>query len=223
MPTEKAAIAEALKSLDHTKDELWTDDGSPLVSEIQRLANDKTITRAQINDALPGFVRKSEASITEPEDDAEDVNASSDETIIAPASEVQAAADGEPSPEQSAERLRKIAYQRVLDAESGIADAKVALSAALRAVSDAEARHSRALTLYSSKYPPLSAAANIKQHLASQMEVQRQRVEGSRFVPNTAANPVDATLQDRKRNNGRNGRGNASAPASFLPRSLAAS
>lgn len=219
MPTPKEAIAEVLLSLDHAKDELWTDDGSPLVSEIQRLANDKTITRAQINEALPGFARKagSDVSLTEPEDDF------SDEVIVAQNTGVVGPLEVEPdpgalSPEQDAERLRKIAYQRVLDAETGISDAKTALSAAMRAVTDAEARHTRALTLYSSKYPPLTAAANIKQHLARQIEITRDRVEGTRFVANSAANPVDATLMDRKRNNGRAGL-NRPAPA-FLPRAV---
>src|ERR1019366_8202082 len=61
----KEAIKEILQALDHKNDALWTDDGSPLVSEIQRLANDKTITRGQISDASPGFVRKTKDSVTE--------------------------------------------------------------------------------------------------------------------------------------------------------------
>lgn len=219
MPTPKEAIAEVLLSLDHTKDELWTDDGSPLVSEIQRLANDKTITRAQINDAIPGFVRKaaSDDFIMEPEDDFPEEVEAKKTTIAPPVAEISVD-DGELTPEQNAERLRKIAYQRVLDAEQGISDAKNDLGKAMRAVTDAEARHTRALNLYSAKYPPLSAAANIKQHLARQTELQRQRVEGARFVANSASNPVDATLMDRKRNNGRTGL-NKPTP-SFLPRAV---
>jgi hypothetical protein len=226
MPTPKDAIKEALLSLDHKNDDLWTDDGSPLVSEIQRLANDKTITRAQINEALPGFARKTDDSIAEDEQPGDEddiggetggINAASTETI-APASEVQAD-DVELSPEQEHERLRALAFRRVQDAEAAVRDAKDNVSKALAAVTAAEQRHSRALVLFSAKYPPLTAAANIKQHLARQQEILRERVTGSRFEPNVAQNPVDATMMDRKRNNGRNNKGQA--PAKFLPRSLA--
>ena len=92
-------------------------------------------------------------------------------------------------------------------------------SEAQREVHNAEQRHTRALQLFSAKYPPLTAAENIKQHLRRQAEVQRERVEGMRFVQNSPQNPVDATLMDRKRDNGRNSLGKK--PASFLPRSLA--
>jgi hypothetical protein len=220
MPTPKQAIAEALQSLDHSNDAHWTDDGAPLVSEIQRLTNDKTITRAQINDALPGFARKSADSITEDEQDlGDETSGVGNETggVVA-SSEVQEGDDFD-GIEEDAERLRKIAYQRVVDAQKGIDDAKNAVSEAQRAVVAAEQRHTRALQLYSSKYPPLTAAENIKQHLARQAEIQRERITGYKFEPNSAQNPVDATLMDRKRNNGKN-----KPPATkFLPRSLAVS
>jgi len=221
MPTPKQAIAEALQSLDHTNDAHWTDDGSPLVSEIQRLANDKTITRAQINEALPGFARKTEDTVAEevqPDDEVSDEARGAYQLMKAPeeASDDLLAGDDDTA---EAERLRRIAYQRVVDAEIAITEAKNAVADATRAVTMAEQRHTRALQLYSSKYPPLTAAENIKQHLARQQEALRERLTGHRFEPNVAQNPVDATLMDRKRNNGRNNKGQA--PGKFLPRSLA--
>lgn len=225
MPTfPKDAIKEILQSLDHTDDALWTDDGSPLVSEIQRLANDKTITRAQINDALPGFARKTDDSVAEevqPDDEGDEtggIETQAGGPRVAPASEVQAD-DVELTPEQEQQRLRAIAFQRVQDAEKAVYDAKDNVSKAYAAVTAAEQRHARALQLFSSKYPPLTSAANIKQHLARQQELVRERVTGSRFEPNVAQNPIDATMTDRKRNNGRNNRGQT--PKAFLPRSLA--
>jgi len=221
MPTPKQAIAEALQSLDHANDLLWTDDGSPLVSEIQRLANDKTITRAQINEALPGFARKTGDSIAEDEqpDDLGDETGGtmvSTETL-APTSDVQAG-DVELTPEQEVERLHAIAYKRVQEASQAILDAQDGVSKARAAVVQAEQRHARALQIFTSKYPPLTSAANIKQHLARQQEALRQRVEGARFVPNTPQNPLDAKLMDRKRNNGRSNTGQA--PRVFLPRAV---
>lgn len=225
MPFPKEAIKEILDGLDHTNDALWTDDGSPLVTEIQRLANDRTVTRAQINEASPGFARKTSDSITEevqPEDEA-DVEAAVSEIIAAaPASEVQAGAGDEPlSPEDEHLRLRALAQRRVADAEAAVTAAKDAVSDANRAVAQAEARHTRALQLFASKYPPLTAAEAIKVHLRSQQENLRERMTGSRFEPNVAQNPVDATMMDRKRNNGRNGQ--SQKATSFLPRSVAPS
>lgn len=224
MPTfPKEAIKQILEGLDHTNDALWTDDGSPLVTEIQKLANDKTVTRAQINEALPGFARKTTDSVTEdvqPEDEALGDETGGIGTEPGPLDiAAQAGDDEELSSEQEHERLRQIAFQRVQDAERAISAAKDAVSDAQRAVVHAEQRHFRALQLFSAKYPPLSSAENIKQHLARQQETLRERVTGSRFEPNIALNPVDAKMMDRKRDNGRNNR--AQAATKFLPRSLA--
>lgn len=223
MPTEKAAIAEALQTLDHTKDDLWTDDGSPLVSEIQRLCNDPKITRAQINEALPGFARKGTDSVTEPVDDETDPPeakvtvtepTAKNTTIVAPPEdEILSDAD-------DYERLRLIAKGRVTDAEIAVTEAKAKISDAQLGLRAAEGRLTRALTLYSARYPAISVAANIKQHLERQQEILRERITGSKFEPNAAQNPVDATLMDRKRDNGRNGR-STQAPAAFLPRKAA--
>lgn len=222
----KDAIKEILQSLDHTDDALWTDDGSPLVSEIQRLANDKTITRAQINEALPGFARKTDDSVAEevqPDDEGDETSGIETQAggpRVAPASEVQADDDDvELTLEQEQQRLRAIAFKRVQEAEQAVYEAKDNVSKAYAAVTAAEQRHARALQLFSAKYPPLTSAANIKQHLARQQELVRERVTGSRFEPNVAQNPIDATMMDRKRNNGRNNKGQT--PKSFLPRSLA--
>jgi len=185
------------------------------VSEIQRLTNDKTLTRAQINEAYPGFARKSADSVTEPPDEAEGDGG----TVLASDPSSDEGQDDFIDGASDNERLRAIAFKRVQDAEEAIADAKRRVSEAQREVHNAEQRHTRALQLFSAKYPPLTAAENIKQHLRRQAEVQRERVEGMRFVQNSPQNPVDATLMDRKRDNGRNSLGKK--PASFLPRSLA--
>lgn len=229
MPTDKNAIAEALQSLDHTKDELWTDDGSPLVAVIQRLVNDDKVTRAQINDALPGFARKTKDSVAEaeqPGDEAGDetggVEPEAKISVTEPAvKNTTIEAGDEPlSAKDEYERLRLIAKGRVDDAEQGVTDAKNRIADAQHALRGAEDRLTRALQLYSAKYPAISVADNIKQHLERQQEILFERVTGKRFEPNAAQNPVDTTLMDRKRDNGRNGRSQAPA-APFLPRKAA--
>jgi hypothetical protein len=227
----KEAIKEILQALDHKNDALWTDDGSPLVSEIQRLANDKTITRGQISDASPGFVRKTKDSVTEDVQPGDEPSNLSDlpvevkntiHKLMQEPDPVLEENDGFETEEEERERIKVIAKQRVSDAELALSDAKTNTAEAYRAERQAEQRLTRALTQYSAKFPPMSAAENIKQHHARQQELLRERVTGSRFEPNSALNPVDATLMDRKRNNGRNGQGpRGQAPAPFLPRKAA--
>lgn len=223
MPTfPKEAIKQILESLDHTNDALWTDDGSPMVAEIQRLANDKTITRGQINEALPGFARKTKESIAEEvQPDAENITDPGPLDAAAATSDEDDFDFTDLTPEQDQARLRAIALARVQDAELAVSDAKEAVADAQRRVVLAEQRHTRALILFSSKFPAMSASENIQQHLARQQEILREKVTGSRFEPNTPQNPIDMRLMDRKRDNGRNKQGQT--PAKFLPRSLAVS
>lgn len=227
----KEALKEILQGLDHKNDALWTDDGSPLVSEIQRLANDKTITRGQINDANPGFARKMKDSVSEdvqPDDEVETAGYGLD---LIPSSDVEAKIgdligdddddDFFETEEAEHAHIKAIAQQRVSDAELALSAAKTHTVEAYRAERQAEQRLTRALTQYSAKFPPMSAAENIQQHLARQQEVLRERVTGSKFEV-SGLNPVDVTLQDRRRNNGRNGKGpRGQAPAPFLPRKAA--
>lgn len=238
MPTSKEAIAEALQSLDHTKDDLWTDDGAPLVAVIQRMANDDKITRAQINDALPGFARKTKESVAEDQqpDDGKDEFGDPVSAQPAPASDPvtgiiakvsvttppapEDAPNLELSAEEDYERLRGIAKSRVDAAEVGVIEAKNKIAEAQSGLRAAEDRLTRALNLYSAKYPPISVAANIKQHLQRQQEMLHERVTGQKMPTGGGQNPIDMTLMDRKRDNGRNGKSKA-APAPFLPRQAA--
>lgn len=208
MPTDKTAIAEALATLDHTNDELWTDDGAPKVEVIKHLCNDDKITRAQINEAQPGFMRKSTTAIDE------DTQAPVETKVATPPDQFP---NGNEPPEVTAggddeledlvnfsgndEDLKAIAQRRIDDAADNLTEKRKASDQAVRDLRAAEARHSRALALYAAKFPPISAAENIKQHLARQQEVLREKVLG---VAPARMNPMDAVLQDRKRDNGRN-------------------
>lgn len=199
MSTDKAAITEILQSLDHTNDKSWTDDGSPLVTEIQRLANDKTITRAQINDALPGFARNSgggSATVT-----------TGDETGVAPPLEAQATDDGfdvkvEPDTNGPGQPLteaevKEVLNRRVRDAEQAIVDARRNLSDAQQHMFNMEKRLTRAMTDRSRRFPPITEAANIKEHLARQMERQR---EAAGLDPQTGGrSQVDISMERSNR------------------------
>src|SRR5271156_6643845 len=55
--TSKETIQDILSKLDITDDVNWTEDGAPALDVVQKLADDETLTRDDINDAEPGFVR----------------------------------------------------------------------------------------------------------------------------------------------------------------------
>ncbi len=189
MPIPKAAIAEALLQLDQKNDALWTDDGSPIVSEVQRLCNDDKITRQMINDASPGFARRMVSL---------DENTGQPLAAITPgapdvAEDDDIFAEGE-------EPAREILARHVRDADLDLQEAKKVLSEAHRAVTNAERIHAKKLMLYNSKFPPITVAQNIKDHLARQQEILYERVTGQRANPAAVLqNPIDATMANRSR------------------------
>jgi hypothetical protein len=213
MPTPKAAIAEALQQLDPKDDVNWTDDGSPMVVAVQRVCNDQEITRAQINDASPGFVRK---IVSLDEETQEPVAA----VVAKPLGTVDE--DGEDEDMfTEGEQPREMLARHVREAELEIQEAQKRLAEAHRDVTNAQRIHAKKLMLYNSKFPPISAAQNIKDHLARQQEILYERVTGQKPAPAPVLqNPVDVTMSDRKRSNGRN-KVSAVSNAPFLPRQSA--
>jgi len=203
MPTDKTAIAEALETLDHKDDNLWTDDGAPKVEAVQRICNDTKITRAQINEALPGFQRKSTTAIDEQTQAPVETKVEAPVAAApAPAEEGDVELDDILDGSGTEEDLRAIAQRSVDDAHEYVNEKRKARDQANRDVAQAEARLGRAMALFAAKFPPISAAANIKAHLAASQAALHERVTGQPIAQK--ANPIDHVLQDRKRDNGRN-------------------
>lgn len=180
MTTPKAAIQEILAKLDLADDTNWTDDGSPSLSVIQKLANDPSITRAQISDANPGFIRVSaaEAAKTYGETGGAAPKASK---AVAPA------ADDEPLSE---ERMREILTRRVTDAELHLTAAQARVSEAQAEVVQCQKRLERAHQDHNRRFPRITAAANIKAHLASQIRQAEERA---------GVSALDSRIMNRKR------------------------
>lgn len=212
MATEQQALVEALNTLDHKDDAQWTDDGSPRVDVIQKICNDVTVTRAQINAALPGFQRKSKETIDE-ETQKPEVKT----TTMPPALKADADDDlDDLDTNLTDDELKAIAKQRVDDAETALTAAKGEVAEAQRKVGRLEMRHDRALKQFHAKFPPLSQEENIQLHIAAQQRALYERVTG-KAAPVAVLNPLDQRMQDRKRDNGR-----GQAPASNLPKRLTA-
>lgn len=192
MTVTNEVVREVLKALDHKNDAIWTDDGSPLVSEVQRLANDKDVTRAQIDASLPGFVR----ILVEAKENDEPLSLKTTDTP-APASKdgfdpkVEPEVNGAGTPLTEIE-VRAILVRRIRDAEQAVMDAKAAVSAAQTGVIRAEQRLNRAVADCQRKFPPVTAAENIKTHLAANQERLRQSVEGAGY---NGQSQIDQAMQ----------------------------
>lgn len=207
MPVTNEVVKEVLQSLDHKNDTIWTEDGAPLVGEIQRLTNDKTITRAQINDALPGFHRvlavavDDEAGNEPTESIGTDPNADITVKDTAPLGpdgfdpriEPEVKGSGEP---MSEEEVRAILLRRIRDAEQNIADCRTRLNDANHALQQGELRLNRTHADYQRKYPPITAAANIQSHLEAQ---GRLTMERHGLDPDKARSQVDVSMERSNR------------------------
>jgi len=146
MPVSKEKVLAALSQLDPTNDEHWTDDGMPVTSVVQKIAQDPEIRRSDINAAAPTFTRET----AEPAPSAEAPVATAVEPAV-PSTDWKAQA-----------KAAALAADKVLD------DAKAALAAAHKAVVEATKVQQVAKAKLDLAFPPMSAADNIKQYLESQ-------------------------------------------------------
>lgn len=71
-------IKEALAALDHGNDEHWNEDGTPSLDMVRELTGDEAVTRQQIVDADPEFVR----ATTEDADEATDAKVVEEEAHV---------------------------------------------------------------------------------------------------------------------------------------------
>lgn len=164
MDTTKIKLA--LQQLDHADDSHWTADHLPRTGVVQRLANDTTISRTDINEALPGFVRKVGDEMGDPpEQTGDNVPAVADAAPVEPI--VEAEGDGEL---MTQEEVEAILDQNIRDAEAtlqqsqrDIVTARKAEDVARKALAEA---HKDKLT----KFPPLTPAENIQLYLRSELE-----------------------------------------------------
>lgn len=165
--TTKEAIQEILSKLAITDDANWTDAGEPALDIVRALASDDTITRQQINEAQPGFIR----SVGEPK--ADGVDGVKMEGVKGPS--IPAAPTVNEDGKFSIDEMRAILDRRVNDAEAAVLAAKQAQADATMEVSHCEARLVRAHRDRDRQYPPVTPSQAIKAHLASQVRQSQLR------------------------------------------------
>jgi hypothetical protein len=165
MTTPKKAIAEILATFKNSDETLWTEDGSPALEAVQKLAEDDTITRAQIDEAIPGFVRVKPGDLlaknTTPPVEAKNTRV--------------AAEPHDDTDDFSTEQTREILDRRVRDAEANLLAAQRAVTEAHQDVVRCEKRLARAHDDHKRQFPPITPAANIKAHLQAQIDLSRER------------------------------------------------
>jgi hypothetical protein len=167
----KETINAALAQLDHDNPDHWTDDGLPRTTVVQKLADNPTLRRADIHDALPGFVRK--VAVTEP-------------TPAPPAAAVDAGPTTLDAGEEESDKprlpteaeYRAMLDQDVRDAEFALVENNKDLAACHARVQPLRLAIEKAKQARTAAFPPLTVAQNIKMHLASE---QQKRIDSARM------------------------------------------
>lgn len=157
-------LREALRLLDPARDDDWTGAGLPAMVAVRRLVDDAEVTRAQVEEAYPGFTRDfaaSDAAVSDlvAEDEATDPDAlTSPETPLvmdrgegrppAPPEDLGAGTSAAATATARLDRLRAelakteaqavAARARVLELERDVGEAEQALEALVPKISPAE-------------------------------------------------------------------------------------
>jgi len=214
MTTSLDDVQKILTQLDSGNDEHWTDDGAPSLEAVQLIGNDTSITREQLNKAIPGFSRAGSEG-EEPEDiqpTDPDQKTAGQKTMVTPK-----AANGEvpkgaeldhddeynldpkdplsDAPSLSQKRLKEIMSGRVEKAQARLDAARAAVTEAIAFVAKAEAFHVQAVSAFNKAFPPMHPNDAIKAHLKAQMEHRAAQAGVPDLYSRSAvASPLDARM-----------------------------
>lgn len=192
-----AKIRAALTQLDPAQDNHWTDDGLPRESVVRKAANDQTLTRTEIQEAYPGFQR---ANMTPQPKAAPDAPQAEDpltgEPVVSHADPAKNTGEFMSEAEVKAELERRVyaAEREIIDAQQAVRDANNRVTKAQNALVTAKAEYTRS-------YPPMTAAQNIKEFIASE-QAQRAAARGG------ASSQLDTCMQHTTARGRGNGDGN---------------
>lgn len=192
--TTPAALKQVLDTLDITKDENWTDDGAPMLDVVQKLANDDSITRDQINEAAPGFVRQVGETKTVV---SESLVATGGKPKVTKPTAEKPPGEDLTQREFTDDEMRQILDRSVRNAEAKLVAAQQAQAEATKEVARCQNILQRAHVNHHNRFPQITPAANIKAHLQSQINLSRERAglgpeqKGGEIV----VNQIDATMQ----------------------------
>jgi len=157
----------ALGQLDHANPEHWTDDGLPRTGVVQKLANDPTIKRVDINNASPGFTRNDGKT------SADTAKASATTSAEGSGGASAENADGGTTlgdVEMSEDEVKQVLDGRINECQADLDNARQMIADGRKLETDsikalAAARRDRA-----SRFPPMTVTQNIKQYLNAEGE-----------------------------------------------------
>lgn len=177
-----AAIAAAVMQLDPTNDNHWTEDGLPRIDTVKFLSGDSTVTRASINEAVPGLTRanaKPPQAVQQPVGDTgapvtlpalpvgDPGSAGGDNGVH---QEPGADADGDMG---EVERLQAAVQAAQAKLDEGLA----AQAEVGRYVAQASAAYDRAVQALEEAAPSQDVGSAIQQYLSRQVEQRNERAK----------------------------------------------
>jgi hypothetical protein len=166
---QNAKITNALSKLDTANDDHWTPDGLPKVGVVQKFANDQTIKLRDIQAAAPGFDRGTATPATDDfGDPIEQVTQAAPVAAAAAAAAAEGAGEAPADEAISEDDLHDMLAQRVTDYDQAVTDARAKQAQGAKEEVEALKALNAAKVELNAKFPPLTAAENIKQYLASE-------------------------------------------------------
>jgi hypothetical protein len=182
----KDKILAALSQLDPNDDSHWNTDGLPNTGTVQRVANDQTIKRGDIQNARPGFDRDAARAAQAPADfeesmapaDFEEAPATRGGLSSATKAEAIAAVAASEEVEISDDQLRAMLAKRVKDADQKRENGFVMVRDGNIMQQQALDERNAALRDLHKYFPPMTQAENIKAHLAAENAARAARVNG---------------------------------------------
>lgn len=178
-------IVQALDMLDPSDDEHWTEDGSPRVDKVREITGIEDLSREEITDAAPQFMRPS----TEPEETP--VGQVEEEK---PKEEVAELSPVEEEPEVSDEEAeqRMTAYGRAMDdLDNNITAINQELADKKNALLEAKAERARVQEERDAEFPPKSPAEAYREVVARAHAERASRVGARIALEDLAGKPLD--------------------------------
>jgi hypothetical protein len=222
MTTNTEDLQKILAQLDSGNDDHWTDDGAPSLKAVQQIGNDTSITRDQLNKAIPGFSRAGtdEEPVDEVVADIKDTAAkvaAGQGSLVEPRSSTAPVLPSDELEHEDAynldvkdplsdvavlpqDKLKEIMARRVENAQARLRAAQAAVTQAQAYVVKAETFVNQNVTAFNRAFPPMHPMDAIKQHLASQMQ-QRAEAAGrpELYDRQASPSPIDARMAGRQR------------------------
>ena len=178
-PSPKDKILAALAQLDPNDDSHWNTDGLPNTGTVQRIAHDQTIKRGDLQSARPGFDRDTaRAEAKAAPADFEEAPVADGGTVLSPAAKAEAVAAVAASEEVeiSDDQLRTLLVNKVKAAEAKIEQGRAMVRDGTMMQNSGFDELKAAQREFHKYFPPMTAAQNIKAHLAAENEARATRV-----------------------------------------------